>query len=59
MSPASDFATDFVIKRSDFGVGKPSPALGDDVIVSIGLEGTQEKVSRVYRRRNAAEPKDA
>jgi polyisoprenoid-binding protein YceI len=37
------FATDFVIKRSDFAVGKPSPALGDEVFVSIGLEGVKKK----------------
>jgi polyisoprenoid-binding protein YceI len=37
------FSTDFVIKRSDFAVGKPSPALGDDVMVSIGLEGLKKK----------------
>lgn len=37
------FATDFVIKRSDFGVGKPMAALGDEVSVSIGFEGTKKK----------------
>jgi polyisoprenoid-binding protein YceI len=37
------FATDFVIKRSDFGVGKPMPVLGDEVSVSIGFEGTKKK----------------
>jgi polyisoprenoid-binding protein YceI len=36
------FATDFVIKRSDFGVGKPMAALGDEVSVSIGFEGTKK-----------------
>jgi polyisoprenoid-binding protein YceI len=36
------FVTDFVIKRSDFGVGKPTPALGDEVYVSIGFEGTKK-----------------
>jgi polyisoprenoid-binding protein YceI len=36
------FEADFVIKRSDFGVGKPMPALGDDVFVSIGFEGTKK-----------------
>jgi polyisoprenoid-binding protein YceI len=37
------FSTDFVVKRSDFAVGKPSPALGDDVFVSIGLEGLKKR----------------
>jgi polyisoprenoid-binding protein YceI len=36
------FSTDFVLKRSDFGVGKPTPALGDEVSVSIGFEGTKK-----------------
>lgn len=31
-----------VIKRSDFGVGKPMPVLGDEVYVSIGFEGTKK-----------------
>ena len=35
------YATDFVIKRSDFGVGRPMPVLGDEVYVSIGFEGTK------------------
>jgi polyisoprenoid-binding protein YceI len=37
------FSTDFVIKRSDWGVGKATPALGDDVFVSISFEGTAKK----------------
>ena len=37
------FSTDFVIKRTDFGVGKPMPALGDDVHVSIDFEGVTKK----------------
>ncbi len=37
------FTTDFVVKRTDFGVGKPMPVLGDDVAVSIGFEGTKKK----------------
>jgi polyisoprenoid-binding protein YceI len=32
----------FVVKRSDFGVGKPMPVLGDDVFVSISFEGTKK-----------------
>ena len=36
------FVTDFVIKRSDFGVGRPMPVLGDEVYVSIGFEGTKK-----------------
>ena len=31
-----------VIKRSDFGVGKPMPILGDEVYVTIGFEGTKK-----------------
>jgi polyisoprenoid-binding protein YceI len=37
------FATDFVLKRSDFGVGGAQAPLGDDVSVSIGIEGTKKK----------------
>jgi polyisoprenoid-binding protein YceI len=36
------YVTDFVIKRSEFGVGKPMPVLGDEVYVSIGFEGTKK-----------------
>ena len=32
----------FVVKRSDFGVGKPMPVLGDEVYVTIGFEGTKK-----------------
>jgi polyisoprenoid-binding protein YceI len=32
----------FVVKRSDFGVGKPMPVLGDEVYVSISFEGTKK-----------------
>ena len=32
----------FVVKRSDFGVGKPGPGLGDEVFISINLEGTKK-----------------
>jgi polyisoprenoid-binding protein YceI len=31
-----------VVKRSDFGVGKPMPVLGDEVYVSISFEGTKK-----------------
>jgi polyisoprenoid-binding protein YceI len=37
------FSTDFVVKRSDFGVGRPMPVLGDEVHVSIGFEGTKKR----------------
>jgi polyisoprenoid-binding protein YceI len=31
-----------VVKRSEFGVGKPTPMLGDDVYVSISFEGSKK-----------------
>jgi polyisoprenoid-binding protein YceI len=31
-----------VVKRNDFGVGKPMPVLGDEVYVSISFEGTKK-----------------
>jgi polyisoprenoid-binding protein YceI len=31
-----------VVKRSDYGVGKPMPVLGDEVYVTIGFEGTKK-----------------
>ena len=31
-----------VVKRSEFGVGKPTPMLGDDVFVAISFEGTKK-----------------
>ena len=31
-----------VVKRNDFGVGKPMPVLGDDVYISISFEGTKK-----------------
>jgi len=31
-----------VVKRSDFGVGKPMPVLGDEVYVSISFEGVKK-----------------
>lgn len=36
------YIADFVVKRSDFGVGKPMPGLGDEVYVSVGIEGTKK-----------------
>jgi polyisoprenoid-binding protein YceI len=37
------YSTELVLKRSDFGVGKPMPALGDDIFVSISFEGTKKR----------------
>jgi polyisoprenoid-binding protein YceI len=37
------YATELVLKRTDFGVGKPTPALGDDVHIAISFEGTSAK----------------
>jgi polyisoprenoid-binding protein YceI len=34
------YSTDLVLKRSEFKVGPPMPALGDDVHVSISFEAT-------------------
>jgi polyisoprenoid-binding protein YceI len=31
-----------VLKRSDFGVGKPMPVLGDEVYIAISFEGTKK-----------------
>jgi polyisoprenoid-binding protein YceI len=36
------YSTQLVVKRSDFGVGKPMPALGDEVYVAISFEGTKK-----------------
>jgi polyisoprenoid-binding protein YceI len=36
------YVADFVLKRSDFSVGKSMPILGDEVYVSIGIEGTKK-----------------
>jgi polyisoprenoid-binding protein YceI len=43
MGTKTGFYTDFVIKRTDFGVGKNMQMLGEDVHVSIGIEGTKKK----------------
>lgn len=37
------YATELVLKRTDFGVGKPTPALGDDVHIGISFEGISAK----------------
>jgi len=39
------FSTEFVLKRSDFGIGAkvPPEAAGDEVYVSISFEGTKKK----------------
>jgi polyisoprenoid-binding protein YceI len=37
------YSTQFVLKRTEFGVGKPTPALGDEVYVAISFEGTLAK----------------
>jgi polyisoprenoid-binding protein YceI len=39
------FTTQFVLKRSDFGVGNPKFAkmLGDEIYVAVGVEGTTKK----------------
>lgn len=31
-----------VIKRTDFGVGKPMPVLGDEVYIAVSFEGTKK-----------------
>jgi len=41
--PRTGFSTELMLKRSDFGVGKPMPVLGDDVQISISFEGTKKK----------------
>jgi polyisoprenoid-binding protein YceI len=42
--PRTGFKTDFTVKRSDFGVGAAqfAGALGDEVRVAIGFEGTKK-----------------
>ncbi len=37
------YSTELVLKRSDFGVGRPMAALGDDVFISISFEATKKK----------------
>jgi polyisoprenoid-binding protein YceI len=36
------YSTDLVLKRSEFGVGKPMAALGEDVHISISFEATKK-----------------
>lgn len=36
------WSTQFVIKRSDFGMGKMTDAIGDDVYVAISFEGVKK-----------------
>ncbi len=36
------YTSQFVIKRSDFGVGQPTEAIGDDVYVVISFEGVKK-----------------
>ena len=36
------YSTELVLKRSEFGVGKPNPGLGDEVHVEISFEGTKK-----------------
>ncbi len=36
------WTSQIVLKRSDFGVGKPNPGLGDEVYVSISFEGVKK-----------------
>jgi polyisoprenoid-binding protein YceI len=36
------FVTDLTVKRSDYGMVDKNPGLGDEVQVSIGLEGTRK-----------------
>lgn len=37
------YTTQLVLKRTDFGVGKPNPGLGDEVYIDISFEGTRKK----------------
>ncbi|MGP0069804.1 MAG: YceI family protein [Isosphaeraceae bacterium] len=37
------YTAEFPIKRSEFGVGKPSPMLGDDVWVTVSFQGVKKK----------------
>jgi polyisoprenoid-binding protein YceI len=42
-TPRTGYSTELVLKRSDFGVGRPMAALGDDVFISISFEATKKK----------------
>ena len=37
------FSTDLTLKRSEFGIDKFSPAVGDEVTVAISFEGTKKQ----------------
>jgi polyisoprenoid-binding protein YceI len=41
-TPRTGFSTELMLRRSDFGVGRPMPVVGDDVLVSISFEGTKK-----------------
>jgi polyisoprenoid-binding protein YceI len=36
------FSAEFVLKRSDFGIGKATPAIGDKIYVAVSFEGTRK-----------------
>jgi polyisoprenoid-binding protein YceI len=43
-TPRTGFSTELMLKRSEFGVGKPMAAvLSDDVQISISFEGTKKR----------------
>jgi polyisoprenoid-binding protein YceI len=37
------YATELVLKRSEFGVGRPMPVLGDEVHIAISFEATKKR----------------
>jgi polyisoprenoid-binding protein YceI len=41
--PKTGFSGDFVIKRTDFGISKFKEMLGEDVHVSVGIEGAKKR----------------
>lgn len=42
-TPRIGLTTETTLKRSDYGVGKPNPAVGDDVAIVISFEATKKK----------------
>ncbi len=50
------YSTELVLKRTDFGVGKPNPGLGDDVHVAISFEGMRRRI-RLSERVNVSDRK--
>ncbi len=36
------FSAEFVLKRSDFSIGKATPAIGEKIYVSVSFEGTRK-----------------